>query len=406
MLPKENRISKDLNYEDLERIIVDLRSELAGYKEIGTRAKAIFTQFKDVAERLQCGIYRFDMNSRRFLFFNRFAIQLLGSKESIAAEVSSKSILMRIHPDDLEMIRKAVTKSLSESQTKGEAEYRFRRKDGTYRWHNDRWVILRDASGQPKYIEGIVIDITQRKLTDDALKESERKLRELSTHLMEAQEKKFRKLAVELHDELAQTLTVLKLQLRSIKKALPATQWQTLNDCEDANTYVDSIIENVRRLSQDLYPSCLEDLGLDKSIAVLADDFAKHSQLKMAVNSPKIDAMFSLESKTHIYRVIQEAFTNIQKHAQARNVSIVIKNSKTHVDLKITDDGRGFVHRNQSVLSPAKTGLGLTAMKERTRMLGGAMKVNSTIGVGTELTFEIPKKENDKKDELFSYSFG
>lgn len=381
-------MGKNLTYDDFDRNIASLRSKIADYRQFEANAQAIFYEFKKVAERLQSGIYRYDIKSHRFLFFNRSAIKLLSSKKSTASDVTSRSILLRLHPDDRQRIRQIARESIAVGV--GEVEYRFRKSDGTYRWNYDRWVVLHDACGQPRYIEGIVMDTTRRREAEEALKKSQHKLRSLSSYLLEAQEKKWRRIAFELHDELGQSLTVLKLRLRSIQKELTPDSIPVHDKCEDANAYVDQIIENVRRLSQELCPSCLEDLGLDESIATLAEEFCHLTSLQVSINNQKIDDLFSVQGRTLIYRIFQEALNNIQKHAQAHKVSIKIERKKSHVDMQISDDGKGFVKEKNEVRNEYKSTLGLTAMEERARILGGKMQVYSIIGVGTRIAFTIP----------------
>jgi len=399
-------MGKNLTYEDLEKNIQVLKSELADYKLKEAHAKAIFDEFKEVAERLRSGIYRFNVQTRKFLFFNKAAVELLGSEKGDANEITSKSILFKIHPADRGKVRIAARESMVAGMTGGEVEYRFRKSDGTYRWNYDRWVVLRDATGQPRYIEGIVMDTTERKKAERALQKSEQKLRLLSSHLMKAQEKERRRIAMELHDELGQALTVLKLQLRTIKKTLPTDQWRVKSDCEKAYDYVDQIIENVRRLSQDLCPSFLEDIGLDDSIKMIVDDFAKHTQTRVSLNAQKIDGLFPLESTILLYRIFQEIFTNIQKHAQADRVSVCIKKNDTKVDFQVLDHGAGFDRGPKEIYDSIRRGLGLKAMEERVRMLNGALEVFSIIGIGTRISFNIPYMEEKVIRELLPYSIG
>ena len=397
-------MGQTLTYDDLGQIISNLQSKLADYKQKEANALAIFNEFKQVAERLQSGIYRYDVKTHRFHFFNRSAIDLLGSKGSNASDITSKSVLLRLHPDERDRVRRVVKDAAAKGI--GEVEYRFKKSDGSYRWQYDRWVVLRDLAGQPRYIEGIVMDTTRRRIAEEKLKESERKLRSLSSHLLDAQEKQRRTIALELHDELGQNLTVLKLQLRSIKKGLPATFSQLQTKCEDANRYVDQIIENVRRISQELCPSCIEDLGLDESIAMLAEDFANHSKLLVSIETQEIDTLFTLQQRTMIYRIFQEALNNIQKHARARKVWIKVERKKNIVDIQIADDGKGFISEHNEEEAVGKTGLGLTAMEERARMLGGTLNVYSIIGIGCRLAFSIPIAAGECNDEFLSYSIG
>ncbi|WP_054693882.1 PAS domain-containing protein [Desulfosarcina cetonica] len=184
---QRSEMSNTLTYDDLGQILSNLQSKLADYRKKEANALAIFNEFKQVAERLQSGIYRYDVKTHRFHFFNRSIIELLGSKGADASEITSKSVLLRLHPDDRERVRREAKEALERGI--GEVEYRFKKSDGTYRWLYDRWVVLRDLGNQPRYIEGIVMDTTRRKVAEEKLKESERNLRSLSSHLLDAQEK-------------------------------------------------------------------------------------------------------------------------------------------------------------------------------------------------------------------------
>lgn len=401
-----HRAGKSLGYEDLEQIIGNLQSELDDYRQFEANAQAIFNEFKQVAERLRSGIYRYDIKSKRFLFFNRHMVQMLGSKESKASDITSKSVLLRVHPDDRERARQASRESKEPGRSEGELEYRFKNSEGTYRWYYDRWVVLRDPSGIPRYFEGIVMDITERKHAEEALKNSHRKLRLLSSFLMQAQEKIWRRIAFELHDDLGQSLIVLKLKLKSLVEDLPPDLQKVIDGHENANAYVDFIIENVRRLSHKLRPSYLEDLGLDESIVMLAEEFSALAEIHITVKADKIDEIFDIQAQTQIYRIFQEALTNIKKHAHARDITIEIARKKAVVEFRIIDDGKGFLAERHGIGNASPAGLGLVSMEERARMLGGTIQFYSLIGIGTRITFKIPIPEREDGNEIVSYSFG
>jgi signal transduction histidine kinase len=138
----------------------------------------------------------------------------------------------------------------------------------------------------------------------------------------------------------------------------------------------------------------------------LAEDFAKHTNLKVFTDNQYIDALFGLKAQTLIYRIFQEALTNIQKHAQSQRVWIKIKIRETMVNIHISDDGKGFVKEQPSTGNIYRAGLGMTAMEERARMLGGTMRVYSIIGIGTRLAFMIPIEKKGLNDEFLSFSIG
>ena len=248
--------------------------------------------------------------------------------------------------------------------------------------------------------------ITERISAEKALRESEKKLHFLSSHLLTAQERERRRISLELHDELGQSLTVLKLQVRSIERNLQEDQRSLKGDCESTLQYVDQIIENVRRLSRDLSPSILEDLGLTAAIRWLIENFAKHSNINVPLDMPDIDNLFSRDAQIILYRIFQEAFANIGKHAQATNVSVVIKKDEHQVNFLVEDNGKGFDLKQVEARNPAERSLGLVAMDERARMLGGLLEISGEEGKGTSITFSIPIDKGGGGYEPLSYRAG
>ncbi len=185
----------------------------------------------------------------------------------------------------------------------------------------------------------------------------------------------------------------MKLQLRSIERELQEDERALKEDCEEILHYVDQIIENVRRLSRDLSPSILEDLGLTAALRCLMDDFAKHSSIQITLDMSDIDNLFSHDAQIVIYRIFQEAFSNIVKHATATHVSVVIKKRENRVDFLVEDDGRGFDMKRIEARTPTERSLGLVAMDERARMLGGGLEICSQEGEGSRLNLSIPVDE-------------
>jgi signal transduction histidine kinase len=228
----------------------------------------------------------------------------------------------------------------------------------------------------------------------------------LSSHLLKAQEKERRRISLELHDELGQALTVLKLQLGSIKKKLPLDPVTLRADIQNTLKYVDLIIENVRRLSHDLSPSILEDLGLDAALRLLIKEFVNHSNLKISCDIMPIDRLFSKENQIIIYRIFQETFTNIKRHSQALRIWISVQQKNGTVIFTIKDDGVGFDIRQSLSKCGNERALGLTALDERARMLGGSLHIDSEKGRGTQIVIDIPTDEARERNEFLSNSVG
>jgi len=238
--------------------------------------------------------------------------------------------------------------------------------------------------------EALQTQITERQRAEEALRQSEKQLRSLSFQLLTAQEAERRRLSGELHDELGQALTVIKLQLSRIERNLKRDQGPLREDCKYTLQYIDRVIENVRRLSCDLSPFILEDLGLPAALRWMANEFTKHHQIQVSLDLPDTDHLLSEQAQIIIYRIFQEMLTNIVKHAQASRVSIAVQKEEGMLSFGVEDDGKGFDMKQYEVKKVTEKGLGLTTMKERVRMLAGSLNIWSQEGEGTRITFRIP----------------
>jgi signal transduction histidine kinase len=228
------------------------------------------------------------------------------------------------------------------------------------------------------------------KKREEALRDSEKRLQFLSSQLLKAQEKERMRLSKELHDELGQALAILKHRVRSIQRKSLEGQSSVREECGDTIQYIDQIIENVRRLSRDLSPSVLEDLGLSAALRWLVENFVKQHPIQTSLEIANIDHLFSQEAQTNLYRIFQEAFTNIGKHARANNISFAVEKNEDHVSFFVEDDGEGFDMNQAKARNFDARGMGLATMEERARMLGAALNIESQPGEGTRIVLMIP----------------
>jgi len=228
---------------------------------------------------------------------------------------------------------------------------------------------------------------------EQALRKSERKLRSLSAQLLTAQENERKRLAAELHDELGHALLTLKLSIRSLEKQLTPEQISFTQEFKKMGRFIGETIKEVRRLYLDLSPGDLEDLGLTEALRDMIEDVAAlQKKIKWKVILDNLDGLFSLPVQTAIYRVVQEALTNICKHAKAKNVSIVAKRESQWISIIIEDDGAGFETAN---VLDTKRSLGLLTMEERVKILGGTFTLWSQKKRGTRISFAVPFPEGD-----------
>lgn len=251
-------------------------------------------------------------------------------------------------------------------------------------------AVLRNKEEEVVGIAGLARDIKERKQAERALEESERRLRFLSFQLLAAQEEERRRLSAELHDELGQALVLFKINLRAIQRALEVNQVEQKKECEDLIAYINQVSENVRRLSRDLSPAILEDLGFLAAIRRLVEGFAKHSNIKTSLDMADIEDMLPKKAQIIAYRIVQECLTNIARHSQANNVSLEMRKRGGQLVFRVEDDGSGFDVNRVLGTDSIEKGLGLPAMIERARMIKGSIEIRSQQGNGTIVTCTIP----------------
>ena len=261
--------------------------------------------------------------------------------------------------------------------------------DGVHIWLVNKFPIL-DTTGHPILIGGVGIDISRRRRAEEALWESEQRLRFLTSQLLTAQERERKRISMELHDELGQSLAVLKLQVRAIERGLGDARPDLKMECRELLDYLDGVIDNVRRLSRDLSPAILEDLGLQSALKYLINGVSKHYSVSHSFEVEDLDQLFTSDAQIIIYRIFQECLTNISKHADASEVSIAIRKKGGLVSIVLEDNGAGFDPAQTSTRRLAGRGLGLAALNERARMLGGSLEIRSQPGAGTKVTCVIP----------------
>jgi PAS domain S-box-containing protein len=234
-----------------------------------------------------------------------------------------------------------------------------------------------------RYYTVILRDITRRKEYEDALKASQRELRELSARVLEAREDEKARVARELHDELGQLLTALKMDLGALRERLP----QELQPrAAEMSALLDRTVTSTRRISADLRPLMLDDLGLADAAGWLVDDFAKRSGVACRIDLPDEIPEVSKAVGTAVYRAIQESLTNIARHSGAKSAWVVLAVENGTMQVEVEDDGRGIAPED---LAKARS-LGLKGMRERIAFLGGSLEVARAPRGGTRLLLKVP----------------
>ena len=256
---------------------------------------------------------------------------------------------------------------------------------GQLRWVETFKSPVFDAQGRVIGTTGLGHDISQRRRLQDEQRRSREQLRALAAHVESVREGERVRIAREIHDELGQSLTCMGMDLAFLDKQIDPHNQEASARVAALVELVKDTIRCVRRISSELRPSILDDLGLGAAIEWLGHDFETRTQVACTVEVPE-DLSLPFELATPLFRVCQEALTNVTRHASATRVSIHLTCSTSHISLTITDNGRGITEEEIKRYGS----LGLLGMKERIGILGGTLDVEGKPGEGTALAIRIP----------------
>jgi signal transduction histidine kinase len=246
-------------------------------------------------------------------------------------------------------------------------------------------VVAHDKQGSPATFSDDDVRLAESLASraGTAVDLSERVTRDVVRRVVEAQELERTRLARELHDETGQALTSMLLALKSLDDRIETPEGRAA--AAELRALVVSTLQDVRRLAVELRPAALDDFGLVPALERLRDTVAEQGGLTVDLESHLDAERLPAELETALYRIVQEALTNVVKHASAGRVSVTLSRRERAVALVVSDDGRGFEWRESG-----DGGLGLVGMRERVALLGGRLSIESTEGAGTMVTAELP----------------
>lgn len=256
-------------------------------------------------------------------------------------------------------------------------------------WKDTKWINLRSTPriipGQGVQWEGVMTNITQGKLEKLEIKRSRAQLAELSAHVERVKEQERTRIAREIHDDLGGNLTAIKMALALLIRRLPATAPALLEKAAYVDSLVDRTIEAVHRISGDLRPGIL-DFGIVAAIEWQSREFEKQLGIPCDFSAPGEDIQLNPDQATALFRIFQEALTNIGKHARASRVRVRLARDERSVRMAIIDDGLGIAAADR--IKPKS--FGIRGMMERANALGGNLTVNPAPGGGSVVALEIP----------------
>jgi two-component system sensor histidine kinase UhpB len=360
-----------------------------------SRARAACERFELVARASNDAIYDWDLITNRIWWSDGFQ-NLFGYTMS-ELEPTIESWTNRVHPEDKERAIDGLHKAIESGRKFWSDEYRFRRKDGSYAYLHDQGTIFHNEEGKPVRMLGGMMDITARKVAEEQLDLSRRQMRALSARLESMREEERTRISREVHDELGQLLTGLKMEVRWAEKRISEIDGHMpqlhpiLDKLVEASELADQTIECVQKIGEELRPGVLDNLGLAAAIKHEAKRFQDRSAIACHTKLPEVFPDLKEKVATAMFRIFQETLTNVARHAEATAVHIELRQDQEHIVLEVRDNGKGISAEN--LANPRS--LGLLGMKERAALLGGEIVFERATPQGTQVTLRIPEQAND-----------
>jgi two-component system sensor histidine kinase UhpB len=296
--------------------------------------------------------------------------------------VNYKAILARVHQEDRSRFKQAIEQALEGAADYG-LEFRVVWSDGSVRWLASKGRLLRNEAGEPARMIGVTIDITERK-------QAERLRYHVLSRIVAAQEEERRRVSRELHDQMGQTLAALSVGLEALKADF-ADAPPALDRLRELQELTNGLSQKVHSLAWELRPPALDDLGLHTALQRYVEQWSERSGVAADWHANGFTSRrLPPEVETTLYRVVQEALTNVLKHAQASRVGVIMRVAADHVQAIVEDNGKGFDAESTMPAHDAPYHLGLVGMRERVLLVNGTLNLESVAGHGTTLYVRIP----------------
>jgi PAS domain S-box-containing protein len=361
------------------------------------RVIGVVLVFRDVSERrqeqietaeqaallelTQDSVFVIDMEGA-VLFWSRGAEAMMGYTKAQAAGKISHDLLHTEFPLPMVEIR---TELMRVGHWEGDLITIAQ--DGRRVVMASRWALQWGKRDEAPRVLVINSDITERKRGEESVVLQREQLRALAERLQRVREEDRKKIARDLHDQIGQILTAIKMDMTWMSRHLPETEHEVLARLKESVQLINDGVKAVRTICSGLRPGVLDDLGLAAAIEWQASEFASRNGVRCQVSVPPVDLHLDGDRATATFRIFQECLTNVIRHAQAKSVRVALRQEEESILLVVEDDGIGF---RESGLSNSFGSLGLLGMKERAQFCGGDVQISSSPGNGTTVTVRVP----------------
>ena len=295
------------------------------------------------------------------------------------AQFTQADLIQKVYAGDLERVMTCL-QELASGKRNYQIDFRIVATDGTMRWVSSKGRA--DSVDGTDLVRGAIVDITKLKLAEEAI-------RDLTTRLMNAQEKERARLARELHDGLNQSVALLSIQIGMLRND-PRDITYAKQQLDSFAADIERLSEDVHRISYELHPANLNQLGLEAAISTLCRDLSASSDVEIDFQSDKLPRDLSQNMSLGLYRIAQESLRNVVRHSDATWAHVRVSLAPDEVAMMIVDNGKGFDQNNAA----RKNGLGLLSIRERVRRLDGSVEIMTDPGEGTQVQVSIPLRED------------
>ena len=302
--------------------------------------------------------------------------------EPSAQRVPFQHFLQQVHEEDRLRVEQALLGAITAREQR-ELEHRILAGDGNTRWVH---TIVQATSYQPDApIPGTMMDISDRKRAEQDLRSSAEQLTALSRRLVEVQEAERRQLSRELHDRVGQNLTALSINLDILRTSLPGEERAEIRSrLRDSSALLESTVDSIEDVMAELRPPMLDDYGLLPALHWYTKDFSKRTGIEVEVAGSERAERVPPEVEIALFRIAQEALTNVAKHAHAKRVRVEFDQASRHCAMLVADDGIGI-----GAVPRERRGLGMVTMRERAQAIGGRFEVRTAPGGGTQIAIDV-----------------
>lgn len=319
------------------------------------------------------------------LYLNHQIEKLTGYKK-VDFLNGEKSLIDIFYFEDLNIIFQNIQDMITEKESYN-IEYRIIDSRGKIKWVKEHGLPIFDPKTEDLvYVAGLISDQTETKETEKEFYNAKKELQELTSHIESIREEEKKSIAIQVHDELGQSLTALKLDLARLEKDIFPKSEFVSSKIEDMNTLIDDTINTIRRISSELRPAVLDHLGLASAIEWQAENFQERSKIRTILDIEDYNLNIEESKAIGIFRIFQETLTNILRHSEANIVKISLQVRGGDLELLITDNGTGI--KEGDIKNPKS--FGLIGIREKATSIGAKVKIQGFDNIGTSVKVTMP----------------